>query len=270
MIEFGLAESSFKGNSWRPATLEDVKATSANISSLEIKFLHDFVLTTDSPCSAYIHIGGSRLHNGTRLIELQRLPGKQIYKAGSRPKFEADGSVTCVEWPLLDSTSKGYIHIFMKDSSHESLGHFLWQERSFPDAVVTCGQVRFDVHRAVLAQNHVFKQGFSGSMVEAQAAEFDIKDSEPAAVEALLRHIYTRQTDAPENILAPLLELAVQYEEPDLIRTVASALAEVCVDTVREHGRALKLHRDHPDVEAAYQKFREAVCQDPTLVDSLI
>ena len=62
-----------------------------------------------------------------------------------------------------------------------SLGEFLWRERAFPDAVVTCGQARFDVCRAVLARNPVFKQGLSGGMAETQAAAFDIRDSEQGA-----------------------------------------------------------------------------------------
>lgn len=272
MFEFGLADFTFSDPVWRPATLQEVKGTGADISTLGMKFLQDV-----SVCDVCIHIDGQVLSGANGRIWLTTTGNG---RAGSSAVFRHH----CVASQLCGDTGarnrrkrKGYVHIFVKDSGakrrktiEKPLGTFLWEDRSFPDAAVTCDQVRFEVHRAVLARNPVFKQGLSGSMVEARTAEFDIKCSEPGAVEALLKHIYTRETDAPKNVLVPLLALAVQYEEADLVQTVALALTSVSPDTVQAHARALKLHRDHPDVDAAYQKLCEAVSKDTSLIDRLV
>lgn len=273
MIEFGLAAFNFSDPLWRRATFEEVQQTNASMSALHMKFLHDF-----TPAYRFLSVGEGILESQQSNILLSMTCVKPC-RAGSLAVFESDGVATRLD-TMLASNGRvvcSSIHMFAKESSakrrkttDKRLGAFLWRDRSFPDAVVTCDQVRFDVHRAVLVQNPVFKQGLSGSMVEARTAEFDIKDSQPDAVEALLRHIYTGETDTPKSALVPLLALAVQYQEADLVQAVALALTDVSPDTVQAHGRALKLHRGHPDVDVAYKKLREIVCKDENLVDRLL
>ena len=53
-------------------------------------------------------------------------------------------------------------------------------------------------------------------MQEGQSAAYEIKESSPAAVEAMLRYIYTGDFECPSAELELLLDLAVQYEIADL------------------------------------------------------
>jgi len=248
VAESGLADFTFSGPPWRPCDFLWRR--------FFLKFLQDLVI--ENCC---LNIGGQVLKAGGSLFDTPNLRRGKA-KAGSLAVFSRDGVAATLAGPGMgDRRQSGCIHVFVKDSGlrmkrrqEESVAAFLWKGRCFPDAVVTCGQVRFDVHRAILVQNPVFKQGLSGNMVEARTGEFDTEESEPGAVEALLRHIYTWETDAPKNMLVPLLSLAAQYEEADLVQAVALALTDVSLGTVQARGRALKIHRDHPDVERCIQE----------------
>jgi len=283
MMRFGLASSTFSDPAWRPATFADVQEQGNKLmSSLGLEFLQD--VSVSNYC---LHIGvaylvkempnGScRTPNGSCLYPTIQA---KLWRVGQKPAIENDMVASCLTTRTDDEprTADGYAHLFVSASvkkrkigCDKSLGEFLWKERSFPDAVVTCGDSRFEVHRAVLAQNLVFKRCLGGAMVEARTATFDIQGSHAEAVEALLRHIYTKDTDVPQHVLVPLLDLAVQYEEPDLVAAVASALTDVSLETVRAHGCALKFHREHPDVTDAYSEFLANICKKPDLVASLI
>eukprot|EP00928_Gymnodinium_smaydae_P095284 TRINITY_DN8173_c0_g1_i1.p1 TRINITY_DN8173_c0_g1~~TRINITY_DN8173_c0_g1_i1.p1 ORF type:complete len:277 (+),score=31.14 TRINITY_DN8173_c0_g1_i1:358-1188(+) len=276
-MEFGLAYSSFTDAEWRPATLEELIACKKPIAKLGIRMLHDVPLDSLNTC---IHIGGGYLCADGDPVEIRR----KAYKVGAKVAMERDGMIELVLTDAMDRNGKGYLHVFVKlrvakrrrrEETRGALGLFLWKERNFTDAVVVCNEARFDVHRAVLARNIIFNQALSSVMVEGQTSIYEFKNSEPKAVEALLRYIYTDEVDlcrdiVPSSSLPPLLELAVQYDEPDLVSAVASALAEVCENTVETHARALKLHREHPEVRQAYARMRETVCANPALVDKLI
>ena len=49
-------------------------------------------------------------------------------------------------------------------------------------------------------------------MGEGQSAVYEIRESSPAAVEAMLRYIYTGDFECPIAELPRLLDLSVQYE----------------------------------------------------------
>ena len=102
----------------------------------------------------------------------------------------------------------------------------MWTNRRFTDAVVVIVGKRFAVHRSVLSEaSPVFYRAFSGSMREASKACYEVKDSTPDAVEAMLKYVYTGAAPKEsEDITLPLLELAVQYELADLCEKAANDL----------------------------------------------
>merc|ERR1719506_824878 len=80
----------------------------------------------------------------------------------------------------------------------------LWTERKFTDAEVVAGDARFAVHRATLcAASPVFDAAFTSSMEEGASATYTVRDADPAAVEALLRFLYTGAACAPDAELEP-------------------------------------------------------------------
>ena len=90
-----------------------------------------------------------------------------------------------------------------------------WKQRKFTDAAVVCSEERIPVHRATLcAASPVFDAAFTSSMEEGASATYTVRDADPAAVEALLRFLYTGAACAPDAELepAPLLDLAVFYQ----------------------------------------------------------
>ena len=57
---------------------------------------------------------------------------------------------------------------------------------------VTCGNTTFSAHRGTLAsRSDVFFTAFGSSFAEARTAKYDIKNSSPEAVEAMLYYMYT-------------------------------------------------------------------------------
>mmetsp|Transcript_7318 Transcript_7318/g.22664 ORF Transcript_7318/g.22664 Transcript_7318/m.22664 type:complete len:258 (-) Transcript_7318:70-843(-) len=137
----------------------------------------------------------------------------------------------------------------------------LWQQRKFTDAEVVCAGERMAVHRAQLsAASPVFEAAFMSDMQEGQRAVFEIKESTPAAVEAMLHYIYTGSvgTASPE-----LLDLAVQYQLDSLVGHTAHALVEdVNTENVRERMLALKRHSGSAPVAAALKEMVQQVLAD--------
>jgi len=86
------------------------------------------------------------------------------------------------------------------------------------DYTVTSGSREFPCHRVILrARSRVFNSGITVNMLEGTEGRWDVKDSNPQAVDAMMKHIYTG--DIPEEVkLRPLelLQLANQYELEDL------------------------------------------------------
>ena len=79
-------------------------------------------------------------------------------------------------------------------------------------------------------------------MSEGKSAVYEIKNTTPAAVEAMLGFVYTGELPAVDW-LAPVFELAVQYELASLAKfTAEKMLEEVSVSNVKTFARVLKLH----------------------------
>ena len=83
------------------------------------------------------------------------------------------------------------------------------------------------VHRATLsAASPVFDAAFSSQMSEGNTATYEIEDSTPTAVEAMLRYIYIGDSDCLPDDLAFLLDLSAQYELDDLCAEVLERMAK--------------------------------------------
>ena len=74
-----------------------------------------------------------------------------------------------------------------------------WKQRRFPDAEVICNGERTAVHRSTLCAASPVFDAFSSSMQEGCAATYEIKESTPAAVEAMLCYIYTGEFNCPSH-----------------------------------------------------------------------
>eukprot|EP00928_Gymnodinium_smaydae_P004455 TRINITY_DN11513_c0_g2_i1.p1 TRINITY_DN11513_c0_g2~~TRINITY_DN11513_c0_g2_i1.p1 ORF type:complete len:352 (+),score=16.59 TRINITY_DN11513_c0_g2_i1:78-1133(+) len=148
----------------------------------------------------------------------------------------------------------------------ETLNENLWNQRLFTDAVIKCGSVSHQVHRAVLcAASPVFQRAFAGEFRESQEACYEVKNVQPAAVEALLRYIYTGAIPAEAN--EDVLELSIQYELLDLCREVACFfLFGLSLDNVRARVAALRRHAEHAAVKPAVEEMLTVLSKDRALL----
>ena len=107
-------------------------------------------------------------------------------------------------------------------------------------------------------------------MKEGETANYEIRDSTPEAVEALLCFVYTGEQPAAE-LLLPVFELAMQYELEDLAKLVAKKMAEeVTVSNVKNFVNALKLHSTKAAyAERAFEEILRKIKEDPTNNDLL-
>eukprot|EP00747_Dinoflagellata_sp_TGD_P004808 gnl/TRDRNA2_/TRDRNA2_112084_c0_seq1.p1 gnl/TRDRNA2_/TRDRNA2_112084_c0~~gnl/TRDRNA2_/TRDRNA2_112084_c0_seq1.p1 ORF type:complete len:252 (+),score=37.33 gnl/TRDRNA2_/TRDRNA2_112084_c0_seq1:45-758(+) len=156
----------------------------------------------------------------------------------------------------------------------------IWENRMFADATISSSGMQFPVHRAVLAAaSPVFERAFSGPMKEGKSANIDIKDSTPAAVEAMLRFIYTGDLELPDanestalsssEELVPLISMAMLYEQYALSTIVAELLVQgLTPENAQNRNRALKLHKDSPAVKPAFQKLLQKLREDDTLLEA--
>lgn len=157
----------------------------------------------------------------------------------------------------------------------DDLNGQMWRDMSFSDCDVTCGksQKKFRAHRCVLSNaSPVFKAAFSNGMREANAAAYTVENSTPGAVEAMLEYIYTRKLPAaPVGELPGLLDLAMQYDLPDLQVEAADALVDkLSPATVTKATGALKRYRESPRVQGAWAAFLRKIQMDVCLVESVL
>lgn len=143
-------------------------------------------------------------------------------------------------------------------------GNRAWKQRKFTDAVVVCGSERIPVHRGILcASSCVFDAAFSSPLSEGQNAVYEIQESPPGAVEAMLAFIYTGEHECLVVELATLLELAVQYQLPELTANVASKLLEnVSCENVHDHLAVMKRHRHNPEIKQPLEKLIKVIKED--------
>merc|ERR1712232_811828 len=139
-----------------------------------------------------------------------------------------------------------------KRPQSEQVGGQLWKDRRLSDCVFVCDGHRFPVHKAVVCgASEAFRAALTGTMKEAEEEVFEIRQTIPAAVDHLLRYIYTRdltvQLDMTSGInltdlLTSLLELAMQYEIYECAELVAEHLLEYSNENMRQRLDALRRH----------------------------
>ena len=98
-----------------------------------------------------------------------------------------------------------------------------------------------------------------------KSATYEIRDSTPEAVEALLCFVYTGEQPAAE-LLPPVFELAMQYELEDLAKLIAKRMPEdVAVSNVKNFVHVLKLHSsESKGVQMAFETMLSKIKEDPT------
>ena len=153
----------------------------------------------------------------------------------------------------------------------QALSHLqeLWECRRFPDAEVVCGGRVFPVHRAVLsAASPVFEAAFTAPMREAAERRFEVCDASGEDTNALLRACYLGPSGEPTP---GLLELAVRYSMQELAKATGLGLAQnLTPENVRAHAGVLKVHRENPAVQGAWEQLLDAVQKSRVLVASLL
>eukprot|EP00930_Biecheleria_cincta_P091062 TRINITY_DN80567_c0_g1_i1.p1 TRINITY_DN80567_c0_g1~~TRINITY_DN80567_c0_g1_i1.p1 ORF type:complete len:188 (-),score=39.26 TRINITY_DN80567_c0_g1_i1:829-1368(-) len=113
------------------------------------------------------------------------------------------------------------------------MGEALYLQRKFTDATLRCGGKVIAIHRAVLASSSpVFDSLFESSMTEATQAVIEIEDAEFAAVEVLVRYIYTEELKVDTPLLAQLFMLACKYLMPGLARNVGQEMMSRLVENM--------------------------------------
>ena len=133
----------------------------------------------------------------------------------------------------------------------------VWKQRKFTDAEVLCEGQRIPVHRSTLiAASPVFEAAFTSAMREGESTVYEIKDSTPDAVEAMLCFVYTKK-EPPAELLDAVFELAVQYELEELARVAAEKMpAAMSVSNVKSFIQKLKLHRaTNPVAKEVFDKL---------------
>merc|ERR1711924_418977 len=103
--------------------------------------------------------------------------------------------------------------------------------------------------------------------VGSRSTVYEIRDSTPGAVEAMLHHIYTGKVDAPARDVVPLFELAAHYELANLCDIAAVGLLDgLTRDNVCERVMALKRHCDHTHVKSPMQDMAALLQKDGDLL----
>ena len=121
----------------------------------------------------------------------------------------------------------------------------LWKQRRFTDAEVHCNGTRFQVHRSMLvAASPVFEAAFSSVMLEGASAVYEITESTPEAVEAMLCSVYTGELP-PAELISSFFELAVRYELKALAKEAAGMMPGcLSVGNIKEILKVLHLYSD--------------------------
>merc|ERR1712216_376528 len=115
----------------------------------------------------------------------------------------------------------------------------------------------------LVAASPVFEAAFTSTMREGETAVYEISDSTPEAVEAMLCFVYTGELPEVE-LLHLVYELAMQYELEIFAKLIAARMVEeVSVSNVKVFVNTLKLYStkgEHTEkaFKAMVRKIKEA------------
>jgi len=190
---------------------------------------------------------------------LQLLPGR--FMSSSIPFGDVDGDVRVLA---------GAITYEVVLSPASSTGDLLWSDPVFSDLTVLAGTRSFPAHRAMLAAaSSVFRGMLDAPMRESLEHRIEI-DAPPAAVESVLKYIYTGEVPLASQA-HDVLPLAHQYELADLAAWCSSSLVSHCSPSTA-HDVILAL-RPFKDIEPMQQAWDQLIClaeSDPRLVRPFI
>lgn len=217
-----------------------------------------------------------RMQGGVRSYTITRRDGFwwMDYNHGGTPYYcieSRDSLPPCGQWNgglrcQASKTDVAFVNVYLPRglafNDVVAVQQRVFASRKFSDACIICCGERIPVHRAVLsAASDVFDAAFSSSMCEGIEASYEIKESSPVAVEAMLRYIYTGEIDVDVNELAALLELAVQYDLSNLVKQTAEALVQdgLTTENIKDRAQALKRHQGHPMTKDALERMCELI-----------
>lgn len=206
------------------------------------------------------------LHNGGTQWSMYDADGRLMYYSS-----QGDALPPTTGWCFATGcTPRPKIKYHRPCSYSSEVQERVWKKRRFTDAVVVCEGQRFDVYRATLsAASSVFEAAFESPMKEGETSLYEIRDSTPAAVEALLFFLHTGKMVVPEADLVPLLHLAVQYEVDELPGRAAAALLDnLSASNVQDRASALKLHQSK--VSAQWKTMLAKLQEDRSLLAAVI
>jgi len=145
----------------------------------------------------------------------------------------------------------------------------LWHDHRFTDCMVTCGSSEFQCHRAVLATaSAVWQTELESSFREGRDAKLSIDDSDPGAVESVLKYAYTCEFEFGD--VAAALVLAHRYEMPKLVALCARRiLDDVTAENVADIAATLNVYLEHEGVAKVWQKLLDILGQDRVLMDAV-
>jgi len=90
---------------------------------------------------------------------------------------------------------------------------FALNDKDFSDVKIVCGDRVFDCHRIILStRSPVFRAMFQNGMTEARTKRVEIKELEPAVVQAMLEYIYTGKMKFSSIKSEDMLAAAQMYD----------------------------------------------------------
>jgi hypothetical protein len=144
----------------------------------------------------------------------------------------------------------------------------MWLDSTFSDCALTCGERRFNCHRAVLATaSPVWRAALEGDFRERKEATIRIDDADPHVVESLLRYVYIGKLDGADTVA--VLPLAHRYEMPDLVGLcVRTMVKHVNADSVAKVVSLVNMFSEHAEVAPLWPKLVDQVRSDATLLEA--
>jgi len=139
----------------------------------------------------------------------------------------------------------------------------MWEKRDFTDCAIKCEGRSIEARRTVLCMSSsVFEAAFKGSMKESHTAEFAIDDARVEVVEAMLKAVYTGDTEA--RLAIELLPLTPRFE---LSQLAAQCLQEVQdslgVGNIAEVARVLRTLKDEGNMyHKAWEDLADHISKD--------
>jgi len=153
----------------------------------------------------------------------------------------------------------------------------MWEEMAFADMHICAGDsgAQLPCHRAVLAlASPVFKAMLASTMKEGLEQQIVLQGASVGTLRIFLEYVYTSSLSEAAMFdlrrLQELLPLAHRYELSDLCGECASGLVDIMSpDNVRDVFGLLATYRDHPKVDAHFQKAMKAAQRDDSLLKEL-